>query len=151
MIKDVLTENKVQVNLELENWEQSIREVAKPLLESGEISESYIEAMVKSVNEYGPYIVIGKGIALAHARPEDGVNDIGLSVATLHPPIRFGHEDNDPVSIIFCLAAIDSFSHLNIMKELVSLMQNEQKIKRIIESKKPTEVINFLVNEGGIK
>ncbi len=72
--------------------------------------------------------VIGKHMALAHARPEDGVNKLGVSVATIEQPIDFGNPEMDPVKIIFCLAAVDSYSHLNIMKELIELINNEVKL-----------------------
>lgn len=89
--------------------------------------------MIRAVNDYGPYIVIGKHMALAHARPEDGVNKLGVSVATIEQPIDFGNPEMDPVKIIFCLAAVDSYSHLNIMKELIELINNEEKLDRLIE------------------
>lgn len=56
--------------------------------------------MIRAVNDYGPYIVIGKHMALAHARPEDGVNKLGVSVATIEQPIDFGNPEMDPVKII---------------------------------------------------
>lgn len=37
--------------------------------------------MIESVEEYGPYIVIGPHLALAHARPEDGSLKLGLSLS----------------------------------------------------------------------
>ncbi len=99
------------------------------------IKEEYITAMIQAVKTYGPYIVVGKGVALAHARPEDGVNKLGLSIMTLANPICFGHEDNDPVKIIFCLAAVDNFSHLNIMKSIVNTINQEWKIDQLLSQK----------------
>lgn len=39
----------------------------------------------------------------------------------------------DPVKIIFCLAAVDSYSHLTIMKELIELINNEEKLTKLIK------------------
>lgn len=88
--------------------------------------------MIHAVEEYGPYIVIGKHLALAHARPEDGVNTLGVSVVTMNQPIHFGNPEMDPVKIIFCLAAVDSYSHLAIMKELIELINDEAKLNQLI-------------------
>lgn len=128
MLEDVLKSTDVRIQESSENWQQAIEKAAEPLLEEGKIETRYIKAMIDSVEEYGPYIVIGKHLALAHARPEDGVNELGVSVMTLKEPVMFGHEWNDPVKIIFCLAASDAYSHLNIMKSIVTLIQNEAKI-----------------------
>lgn len=144
MISDVLSDEDIILNLNVKNWEEAIIEASSPLLKKGAVEESYIEAMINSVKEYGPYIVIGKHLALAHARPEDGVNELGISVATLNPPICFGNEGTDPVKIIFCLAAIDSYSHLNIMKSLVNLLNDNTDISEISNSTTKKEFKNKL-------
>lgn len=146
MIKDVLSDDGINLNLNVRNWEEAIIETSRPLLERGTIEDSYVDAMVNSVKEYGPYIVIGKHLALAHARPEDGVNQLGLSVATLNPPIPFGNEETDPVKIIFCLAATDSYSHLNIMKSLVNLLNDKADISELSDSNNKKDFKNKLFN-----
>ena len=131
MLEDVLKDSNILLNEQVTTWEDSIRRVSEPLIKEKIIEPRYVTAMIDSVKEYGPYIVIGKYIALAHARPEDGVNSLGISVATIKEPIAFGNEENDPVKIIFCLAAVDSYSHLNIMKSLIELINDEEKIDRL--------------------
>lgn len=131
MLEDVLKDSNILLNEQVTTWEDSIRRVSEPLINEKIIEPRYVTAMIDSVKEYGPYIVIGKYIALAHARPEDGVNSLGISVATIKEPIAFGNEENDPVKIIFCLAAVDSYSHLNIMKSLIELINDEEKIDRL--------------------
>jgi len=83
MISNVMQDNHVLLNVSPLDWQESIRLVAQPLLKDKYITENYIEAMINVVKEYGAYIVVGKGVALAHARPEEGVNKLGLSVMTL--------------------------------------------------------------------
>ena len=131
MLEDVLKDSNILLNEQVTTWEDSIRRVSEPLINEKIIEPRYVTAMIDSVKEYGPYIVIGKYIALAHARPEDGVNSLGISVATIKEPIAFGNEENDPVKIIFCLAAVDSYSHLNIMKSLIELINDEEKVDRL--------------------
>lgn len=133
MLKDILTDSNIMIKEKATTWEESIELAARPLVKENIVEERYVEAMIRAVNDYGPYIVIGKHMALAHARPEDGVNKSGVSVATIEQPIDFGNPEMDPVKIIFCLAAVDSYSHLNIMKELIELINNEEKLDRLIE------------------
>ncbi|CUH95370.1 hypothetical protein P22_1440 [Propionispora sp. 2/2-37] len=131
MIHEVLKDQHILLQQTAKDWEASIRAAAQPLLEEQYIKQEYIEAMIAAVNKYGPYIVVGKGVALAHARPEDGVLKLGLSVMTLKEPVLFGHETNDPVKLIFCLAAVDNFSHLRVMKSIVNIISEERKIDKI--------------------
>lgn len=132
MLQDILKDSDILLQKDCKDWKEAIIEVAQPLLNEQVIERDYIKAMIQSVEEFGPYIVIGKHIALAHARPENGVNALGVSVMTLEKPVEFGNTDNDPVKIIFCLAAVDSYSHLNIMKNLIELINDEERLDTLI-------------------
>ncbi|WP_086349510.1 BglG family transcription antiterminator [Candidatus Enterococcus clewellii] len=133
MLKDILTDNHIMIKEKAATWNEAIERTAKPLVKENIIEKRYVDAMIHAVEEYGPYIVIGKHLALAHARPEDGANKLGLSVATIDQPIHFGNPEMDPVKIIFCLAAVDSYSHLTIMKELIELINDESKLNQLID------------------
>lgn len=147
MLNEVLENHHVLLDETCSDWKNAIKVVSKPLLDDGIITSQYQDAMISSVEEYGPYIVIGKHIALAHARPEEGANALGVSIATLNPNIEFGNEINDPVKIIFCLSATDSFSHLNIMKSIVSLVRNEEKVDKLLSFKDKDKFIDYLLEE----
>lgn len=133
MIKDILNHNLIQLKVHAENWEDAIRKSAEPLLISQKIKAGYVEDMISAVKEYGPYIVLTKYVALAHAEAKGNVNELSMSVLTLDKPIVFNHELNDPVKIIFTLAAPDSESHLEIMKEWVNIIRDEKKVQALCE------------------
>jgi len=131
MIKDVLTADCIQLKQKAGSWQEAIRVSAEPLLENQAIEPRYIEAMISNVETYGPYIVIAPGIALAHARPEDGVNAVGLSVTTLEHPVVFGNEHYDPVELVVCLAAADTFSHLEVLSNIAEIINNQSYVSRL--------------------
>ncbi|VBB07122.1 phosphotransferase system eiib component type 2/3 [Lucifera butyrica] len=131
MIQEVVKDHHILLQHTSKDWETCIKDAAQPLLEDHYINQDYVDAMIGAVKKYGPYIVVAKGVALAHARPEDGAAKLGLSIMTLKEPIYFGHESNDPVKLIFCLAAIDNFSHLKVMKSIVNIIAEECKIDKI--------------------
>ncbi|MBT2288929.1 BglG family transcription antiterminator [Paenibacillus albidus] len=135
MLQDILKDSNILLHQEGKNWKEVITKVALPLVKEEVIEERYINAMIKSVEEFGPYIVVGKHLALAHARPEDGVNKLGISVMTLKEPVNFGHPDNDPVKIVFCLAAVNSHSHIKVMKSLVELIDDTEKLEKLFVAK----------------
>lgn len=131
MISDILADRHILLQQNANNWQEAMRQVAKPLIDDQTIQPEYADAMIDSIHELGPYIVIGPGIALAHARPGLYVNRLGVSIMTLNPPVNFNNEYNDPVSIIFCLAAIDNDSHLKIMSTIVKLINEDGKIEEL--------------------
>ena len=135
MIQDILSDEHILITDKEYTWRDAIKFVAAPLYEDGIVTKHYSEAMIKSVEQYGPYIIIGPHLALAHARPEDGANQLGLSLAIFEKPVQFGEEENEQVQVIFCLTAVDSFSHLNIMKSLVNLIRANDKIEQLCTAK----------------
>ena len=153
MLRDITNEKLIVLNIEASDWEDAIRKAAQPLVKEKKIKPSYVDAMINVTKEAGPYIVITKGVALPHARPENGSNSTSLGIATLKTPIKFGNKENDPVKYIFCLSAIDSNSHLKTMEELVELLDNPDFYKFLDSANNPKQVLDYIVNferKGGL-
>lgn len=99
-------------------WEDAVRAAAHLLVEIDAADAAYEERCVGIVREQGPYIVIAPGVALAHARPEDGARHIAVSVAVLSSAVAFGHPANDPVDVVFAFASPDKDSHVALLGRL---------------------------------
>lgn len=144
MLSDIIGNDKILLQENVKDWKEAIQLAAEPLLKNDYISSEYISAMINSVINYGPYIVIAKGVALAHARSEDGVYKMGLSILTTKNAICFGNEENDPVRIIFCLAAPDSTTHIEVMRSLVNLINEDWKISKLTSINDKSQFIELL-------
>lgn len=131
MIADLINKYTVRINVNVQNWEEAIREGGRLLEDIGAIEQEYIEAMIQAVKDIGPYIVLAPGIAMPHANPIAGVKKLGMSLITLKSPIAFGNKENDPVSIVVCLAATRDEEHLQELSELVQVLGNKEKVKKI--------------------
>lgn len=88
----------VAISVKANNWQEAIQASGNLLLHTGAITEDYIFQMIQSVKENGPYIVIGPGIAMAHARPSEAVREDAISLAVLERSVSFGSEENDPLT-----------------------------------------------------
>ena len=75
MLTDLLTKEKIRFTNKELSWQEAIELAAQPLLDKHEIEERYIKAIIDKVEAFGPYIDLGLGIALPHARPEEGVKN----------------------------------------------------------------------------
>jgi ascorbate PTS system EIIA or EIIAB component len=107
-----------RTRVDVPNWQQAIRAACRPLVEDGAFEPRYEDRCVAAVTEQGPYIVLAPGIALAHARPEDGVVRVGLGVAVLSAPVSFGHPQNDPVDLVLAFGSPDKEAHLELLAAL---------------------------------
>lgn len=105
---------------EVLGWEDGVRRACGLLVELGSAQESYADACVASLHANGPYIVLAKGLALAHARPDQGALGLGLSLVRLTEPTAFGHPTNDPVDLVFAFSTPDDGGHLVMLRTLAT-------------------------------
>lgn len=142
MIHSILTEDTVEVNVEVSDWEEAVRTAGNLLYKNGYVEACYVDSMVDIVKTVGPYIVLLKGVALAHARPSQGAKKIGLSLITLKTPVNFGNADNDPVSLVFALSAVDNSSHLELLGELSQIFGDEEGMEELAKASTKQELLD---------
>lgn len=130
MLLEFLTKETIQLAKFVNSWQDAIRLAADPLLLHNKIEARYIEAMIHSIEEHGPYIVITPKVAIPHARPTDGVKESAISLLRLQEPVWFDTEK--PVFIIFVLATTDNTAHLQALADLTQILQNRERIDSII-------------------
>lgn len=132
MIENI-TADDIDIKVKADDWEDAIRKSSRHLLDTGKIRSEYVDAMIDAVHRVGPYIVLGHHVALAHARPECGVNELAVHFTTLDPPVPFGSEQFDPISLLITLAAVDADSHLDLMSELAGILMENENIDALSE------------------
>ena len=118
MLNQWLTGQTVKIVDSVKDWKEAIELCATPLLENQSITPNYIDAIFQLHESIGPYYVLAPGIAMPHARPEQGVNNLGLSMLLVKNGVNFNSEENDPVYLITLLAASDSTSHIEMLTQL---------------------------------
>lgn len=147
MLKEVLTEELIDLHYRAENRDEAVRRSGELLVKNNLATDAYIEGMIKNVEVNGTYIVIAPGIAMPHARPEEGALAIGFSVVTLAEPVVFGHPKNDPVKIVIGLCAVDHQTHLKALAELVEILSHEENVERFLKAKEAKEILAMV--KGG--
>ena len=144
MLKEVLTEELIQVNYEAKDSTDAVITAGNLLVKKHLAKESYVEGMLENLKVNGTYIVIAPGIAMPHARPETGALDIGFSILTLAKPVVFGHPKNDPVQLVVGLCAVDHHTHLKALAELVTILGDEEKLQKILSAKSSAEIMTMI-------
>lgn len=154
-LTDLLVEKNIRISNKQLTWREAIREASKPLLENNSIDDAYADAMIETVEKIGPYIVLAPKVAVPHARPERGVNKLGISLLKLNKEVDFNtDEEEDPdrlVKLIFVLAAVDGEAHLKALMQLSRILDEEKYIDQLINLNNESDIfnrINKLVNKG---
>ncbi|SDJ98265.1 PTS sugar transporter subunit IIA [Sediminibacillus albus] len=126
-----LEKGLVKVGAKAADAEDAIKQAGVLLADAKTVEDVYIDAMVQSFQENGPYFVLAPHIAIPHARPEDGVKEASVSLLQLKEPITFGHSSNDPVQLIFGLGASSSEEHIDLLKKLTQLLNKEENVNQL--------------------
>ena len=129
MLKELI-KNKIDIVDSVNDWEDAIRKGAQLLLENKCIEPRYVDCIIKNIKESGPYVVLGDGMAMSHARPEDGVLKEGITLLKIKNGVDF--DENNKIFLLFTLAAENNDNHQNLLEEIADLLNESEKIKRIM-------------------
>lgn len=122
MLKESLIENNsIKLNQTAANWEEAIKIGTDLLVASGAIEPRYYDNIVSKIKEMGPYIVLAPGLAMPHARPEEGVIRTAFGLTTLAQPVDF---DGEQISVLVTLAGSDSDTHMEGIMEITQIFDD---------------------------
>jgi len=143
-MKQLLTEDRVKVGVQAETWQDAVRAVGKVLVDSGGVEERYIDGMIRTTEDLGPYIVIAPGLAIPHARPEDGVISPCMAIVSLADPIPFGNEDNDPVKVLVALGATDHEIHVEALGQMADILSEPENLEALKRATSPEKILEIM-------
>lgn len=143
---ELLNERYVKILPKAENWEEAISICAEPLIEDRCIDQRYVDNMIKTAKEVGPYFDLGNGIALPHSRPENGVNKKSVAVLKLSEPVYLLDDKDHPIEVIIVFAAKDNISHLDVMGKISNIISNGDKVEKIKNAQKESEIADIFNN-----
>jgi mannitol/fructose-specific phosphotransferase system IIA component (Ntr-type) len=136
-------DDRVMVVESVRDWVEAVKLAGAMLVASDVVEERYVDAMVKVTQELGPYAVLAPGVAMPHARPEDGAKRIGLSILVIKNGVNFD-SPNDPVYVVIGFAAIDKTSHLSVLKELAELLDTPDIVEKLRNASSREEVVRII-------
>ncbi|MRX42935.1 PTS sugar transporter subunit IIA [Agromyces kandeliae] len=144
-----LPDDAIVLRVDVADWRDAVRAAGRALARSGATLPGYADRMIDVLEEFGAYIVIAPGLALAHARPGPDVRRSGLAVVTLADPVAFGHPHNDPVRVVLGLAVSNAEEHVASVADLANVFNERDAIDRIAAAETPAEVRAVLHVSGG--
>ncbi len=143
-LTELLPRERIRLDVQAGDWQEAVREAGRLLLETDAVRFEYIDAMVKVAEELGPYIVIAPGVALPHAATEAGAMHTALSLIKLASPVFFGNPDNDPVRLVFGLAAIDNKGHITALQALAEIFTSKELMEQLFQADSVDAVLQLM-------
>lgn len=127
----ILNEKLIEVDVEVNTWQESAKVEGNLLVKEELIEEEYIDSMINSVEKFGPYMILAPRVCFFHGEPGDAVHEPCLSLITLKSEVRFTEFDNQPIKCAFAFGATDSESHLDMIKKIAELLADNEFTKLI--------------------
>jgi len=140
LVGAALGSGSIILDAEATGWEQAVRLAGDALVASGRTTAGYTDAMVQTIRDLGPYVVIAPGLAMPHARPSDAVLQTGMSLVVLRNRVAFGNSKNDPVRVVFALAALDHDRHLELLSEFAGHFSKEDFVNSLLSCSTESEI-----------
>lgn len=141
----IVREKAVVAHLEAHSWEDAILKGGAQMVEKGSCTREYLETIVRKCRDNGPYIVIAPGIAMPHARPEEGALKLGYSLVTLKNGVLSGESENDPIRLLIYLAAPSVKEHNEeAISQVADLCDDQDAIEKILAAGSREEILEIL-------
>lgn len=129
---------------EIMDWKDTVRAAFQPLLHHRFVREQYVEQIISLTEKHGDYMLLGNGVLLAHAKPEDGVLSLSAAIALCRKPVQLNSGKN--VRCIICLAPVDQTSHLDFLAILLQHINDTNWCDQLYKINTKHELERFLVD-----
>lgn len=142
---ELLTKHRsIRVAQQASNWEEAIRVCGQPLVSQGLILPSYIDSIIESTKEHGPYYIIAPFIAMPHSADRDSIIEDCFSLVVLSQPVYF-EGDERPVQILVLLAARYADTHTTVaLPQIVAVFEDSDTVARMIAATTEDEVLEII-------
>lgn len=130
-ISELLRREYIVAEENVYDWKTAMRRSAKILELEGCIGPEYIEKAIEHVEEYGDYIVVSPGIALAHANKDYGVYKDALSLLISRPGVIFS-DGETVVHFLFCFASTGQKEYLELLQEVVNIGKEKGRLEKLL-------------------
>ncbi|MBU3109701.1 PTS sugar transporter subunit IIA [Clostridium gasigenes] len=145
MLKELISKKRYSFHEGFENWEEAIEASCKPLIDEGVIEISYVNSIIANVKKFGPYIVIAPKICIPHAQEGVvGVNDTAMCFMKTEKPVHFSDDPEQDANLFFVLASTDSDLHMKNLMEMVSLIEDESVVEKLMATKSVEDLKKLL-------
>ncbi len=138
-----IDEEIIVLNLKAADSAGVITQMGERVLEAGLVCENFIEAVIKREQKYPTALPTKIPVALCHTDAEYLLGSF-IGVATLAEPVPFREMGNpthmQPVEIVFLLGIAVKWEHMDVLKSVLKLIQDEAVLQLIRNAESPADI-----------
>lgn len=142
---ELFSEQYVQyIDQEHVSWQNMIQMAGQPLLDDGLIAQEYVDEIITTCTEKGPYMNIGPNIVLAHARPLPSTKKAVMALLLSNQPAALLDDPAHTARLWIFLATPDDRSHIELIQKLATLLMDANRVQRVLAANSQEELLGSL-------
>lgn len=142
---ELFSEQYVQyIDQEHVSWQNMIQMAGQPLLDDGLIAQEYVDEIITTCTEKGPYMNIGPNIVLAHARPLPSTKKAVMALLLSKQPAALLDDPAHTARLWIFLATPDDWSHIELIQKLATLLMDANRVQRVLAANSQEELLGSL-------
>lgn len=137
MKKELLCRENIRVNCTSDTQENVIRQVGQMLVDSGYVSDTYVDAMIKREQTCSTYM--GNALALPHG-VEEAKREIkasGIAVMVFPKGVKWGTET---ANVVIGIAGVGD-EHLDILSVIAEKMMDEESARKLTDGNADADTV----------
>jgi len=135
MFPQLIEAKRISFNHGFDKWEDAIAASCAPLLAQGVVEQSYVDQIIKNVDELGAYIVIAPDICIPHAQEGAGVHETALCFMKTELPVKFSDDPDQNARLFFTFSSVNNDDHMRNLSEVVELLSDEENMRILLAAK----------------
>ena len=148
MIWEDLNENLIMPDLKAGSSDEVFQQLGGLLVSEGYCKSSFVQALIEREKDFPTGINMGNiGIAIPHTDKEHVIKG-AVAIGVLKEPVHFyqmgTNDENVEAKLIFMLAVKDPKEHLVFLQRILMVLQDQEVLKQLIETKNKQEIINII-------
>ena len=135
-MSELFSNDNIFLNVSASDQNDAIEKAGQALVDSGAVTENYIQAMKDRENVVSTFM--GNGLAIPHGTEEAKGNVIqsGLSLLQIPEGVDWNGEE---VKVVVGIAGKDG-EHLDLLSKIAITFSEEENVERIINAKSADEI-----------
>ncbi|WEV51568.1 PTS sugar transporter subunit IIA [Lactobacillus sp. ESL0731] len=148
---EYVDEKTIYLGLDVANVQELFQFVANDLEKHNFVLPGFFDYLVSRENNYPTGLKLNNyAVAIPHGDPKY-IQKPFVAVITLNHPIKVRQMDDAnaelDVKLLFLLGMNANSAHLDLLKEIISLIQQESFVKKISAAKTKSEVVKVIRQE----
>ncbi len=135
-MSELFSNENIFINVSVGSQNEAIEKAGQALVDSGAVTENYIQAMKDRENVVSTFM--GNGLAIPHGTEEAKGNVIqsGLTLLQIPEGVDWNGEE---VKVVVGIAGKDG-EHLDLLSKIAITFSEEENVERIINAKSADEI-----------